>query len=53
MSMNIERFSPAPDEADFAPPLSAALRKPARIACMASTSTAPLKAEKDFRLSSW
>jgi hypothetical protein len=51
MSMNIERFSPAPDEADFAPPLAAPCWSRCMMAAIASTSTAPLKAANDFFLS--
>ena len=53
MSMNIERFSPAPELADFAPPALALCFRPSRIDCIASTSTEPVKAPKDFFLSSW
>ena len=46
--MNMERFSPAPEAADFAPVDLAPSRSLSMIPAIASTSTAPLKAEKDF-----
>ncbi len=52
MSMNIERFSPAPDEPDFAPLDSADACSAAMNSLRNSTSTAPLNAPKDLRLSS-
>jgi hypothetical protein len=53
MSMNIERFVPEPEEADFAPADLARSCSCFMMAAIDSTSTAPAKAPKETFLSSW